>query len=83
MIQDDEDFGVEIVPAPRLGKGYRTGPSFADKALERVGETDAWSKSTLRKVAVVSRWRRFKSLLLAMLPAFVRTRFEPKLPFSD
>ncbi len=80
---NEGDDSHEAFHTPRLGTGYRRGPSIADKALARVGENDAWSKSTLRKVAIVSRWRKFKSFLLAMLPASVRIRFEPKPPFND
>lgn len=75
-----EDYELEVV---RYNKPATYRGRVADRALDRIGDDDAWSKSTLRKVAVVSRWRRFKSFLWGMLPAFVRTRLEPRPPFND
>ncbi len=58
-----EEEVAEFDPGPRLGRGYRQGPSLADRKLEKLGEEgDSWSKKDLFKIKWLRRWRHVKAL---------------------
>lgn len=74
-----DDYELEVV---KYRKDPRTRTSLADRALARAGNEDTWSKSDLRKIKWMRRWRQLKSLPRTLLGS-LRIGNAPKPPFSD